>query len=193
METPLDQAADLPARVAQWIAGGETYEVEFKGEQRERLNDRDFVEALVCLADGTGGVLLMGVENDRTVSGARPRHEAGRTDPLRGPDADREHDSACAFRGRRDRSQQEQMILQYVDAHGQITRAEAAELCSLTPDQARGVPPAAAPCGGRKAQATRRTPGIGICQTTPMKPRGNTPAAWLNRTASPRRPFRYLT
>jgi hypothetical protein len=25
------QAADLPARVAQWIAGGETYEVEFKG------------------------------------------------------------------------------------------------------------------------------------------------------------------
>ena len=33
METPSDQAADLPARVAQWIAGGETYEVEFKGEQ----------------------------------------------------------------------------------------------------------------------------------------------------------------
>ena len=27
----------------QWIAGGETYEVEFKGEQRERLNDRDLV------------------------------------------------------------------------------------------------------------------------------------------------------
>jgi ATP-dependent DNA helicase RecG len=32
--------------------------------------------------------------------------------------------------------QQEQMILQYVDAHGQITRTEAADLCSLTPDQA---------------------------------------------------------
>lgn len=32
--------------------------------------------------------------------------------------------------------QQEQMVLQYVDAHGQITRAEAADLCSLTPDQA---------------------------------------------------------
>jgi hypothetical protein len=32
--------------------------------------------------------------------------------------------------------QQEQMVLQYVDAHGQITRTEAAELCSLTPDQA---------------------------------------------------------
>ena len=36
MGTPSDQTADLPARVAQWIAGGETYEVEFKGEQRER-------------------------------------------------------------------------------------------------------------------------------------------------------------
>lgn len=83
METPSDQTADLPARVAQWIAGGETYEVEFKGEQRERLNDRDLVEAVVCLANGTGGVLLIGVEDDGTVSGARPRHEAGRTDPLR--------------------------------------------------------------------------------------------------------------
>ena len=32
--------------------------------------------------------------------------------------------------------QQEQMVLQYVDAHGQITLTEAAERCSLTPDQA---------------------------------------------------------
>lgn len=32
--------------------------------------------------------------------------------------------------------QQEQMVLQHVDAHGQITRTEAANLCSLTPDQA---------------------------------------------------------
>jgi ATP-dependent DNA helicase RecG len=32
--------------------------------------------------------------------------------------------------------QQEQMILQYVDAHGHITRMEAADLCALTPDQA---------------------------------------------------------
>lgn len=83
METPSGPAADLAPRVAQWIAGGETYEVEFKGEQRERLNDGDLVEAVVCLANGTGGALLVGVEDDGTVSGARPRHEAGRTDPLR--------------------------------------------------------------------------------------------------------------
>ena len=83
MEMMSDHAADLPARVARWIAGGETYGVEFEGEQRERLNDRDLVEAVVCLANGTGGVLLVGVEDDGTVSGARPRHEAGRTDPPR--------------------------------------------------------------------------------------------------------------
>ena len=83
METPSDQAAGLPARVGQWIAGGETYEVGFRGEQRERLDDRDLAGAVVCLASGTGGVLLVGVEDDGTVSGARPRHEAGRGDPLR--------------------------------------------------------------------------------------------------------------
>jgi len=32
--------------------------------------------------------------------------------------------------------QQEQMILQYVEAHGQITRAQAVELCSITSQQA---------------------------------------------------------
>jgi ATP-dependent DNA helicase RecG len=69
--------------VSQWIAGGEQYDVEFKSEQRERLNDRDLVEAVVCLANGSGGALLIGVEDDGTVTGARPRHEADRTDPLR--------------------------------------------------------------------------------------------------------------
>ncbi|WP_199757719.1 helix-turn-helix domain-containing protein [Micromonospora sp. Llam0] len=73
--------------LADWIArlieDGETYEVEFKGERRERLNDRDLVEAVVCLANGNGGVLLVGVEDDGVVSGARARHEAGGTDPLR--------------------------------------------------------------------------------------------------------------
>jgi len=37
----------------------------------------------VCLANGSGGVLLVGVEDDGVVSGARARHEAGGTDPLR--------------------------------------------------------------------------------------------------------------
>jgi predicted HTH transcriptional regulator len=66
----------LRARVAQWIAGGEIYEVEFKGELRERLNDRDLVEAVVCLANGTGGVLLVGVEDDGTAIGVRRRPDS---------------------------------------------------------------------------------------------------------------------
>ncbi len=78
--TPVD---DLGALVRQWAAEGENYHVEFKGEQRERLNDRDLVEAVVCLANGRGGVLLVGVEDDGSITGARPRHEHGRTDALR--------------------------------------------------------------------------------------------------------------
>jgi ATP-dependent DNA helicase RecG len=35
-----------------------------------------------------------------------------------------------------DRIQRETMVLQYVEAHGRITRGEAAELCSISEDQA---------------------------------------------------------
>lgn len=35
--------------------------------------------------------------------------------------------------------QQEQMIASYVDAHGRITRGQAAELCQISPRQAREV------------------------------------------------------
>lgn len=35
--------------------------------------------------------------------------------------------------------QQEQMVLTYVEAHGRITRREAADLCRITPDQARAM------------------------------------------------------
>jgi ATP-dependent DNA helicase RecG len=76
-------ADELQAQVSRWAGEGERYDVEFKGEQRERLNDRDLVEAVVCLTNGRGGVLLIGVEDDGTITGARPRHESGRTDPLR--------------------------------------------------------------------------------------------------------------
>jgi ATP-dependent DNA helicase RecG len=83
VRTPFDPGESLPERVSRIVVEGESYEVEFKGESRAPLNDRDLVEAVVCLANGSGGVLLVGVEDDGTVTGARPRHEAGRTDPLR--------------------------------------------------------------------------------------------------------------
>jgi ATP-dependent DNA helicase RecG len=80
---PVDGTSPTLEQLTRWLSGGETYAVEFKSEQRDRLNDRDLVEAIVCLANGTGGVLLVGVEDDGTVTGSRPRHEGGRTDALR--------------------------------------------------------------------------------------------------------------
>lgn len=56
------------------IAGGETYHVEFKSERRKRLGDEDITTVIVCLANSAGGTLLIGVEDDGEVTGARPRH-----------------------------------------------------------------------------------------------------------------------
>lgn len=83
MQTRPGPGESLPERVARCITEGESFEVEFKGESHVPLKDRDLVEAVVCLANGAGGLLLVGVEDDGTVTGARPRHEAGRTDSLR--------------------------------------------------------------------------------------------------------------
>ena len=62
-----------------FIARGETLSVEFKGEERVPLNDRDLVEAVVCLANRIGdepSLLLVGIEDDGRITGARPRHGA---------------------------------------------------------------------------------------------------------------------
>lgn len=65
------------------IEAGETFTVEFKrATPLNVLSDRDIVEAVVCLANGRGGYLLLGVDDDKSITGAAPRHE-GRTDPFR--------------------------------------------------------------------------------------------------------------
>ena len=59
------------------IEGGETLDIEFKGEEHRPLHDHELVEAVVCLANRPGdtlGWLLIGVEDDGRVTGARPRH-----------------------------------------------------------------------------------------------------------------------
>lgn len=74
-----------PRQLRSLIDRGESLAVEFKGETSGHLNDRDLVEAVVCLANRNGddsGWLLVGVEDDGRVTGARPRH-AGGTDPHR--------------------------------------------------------------------------------------------------------------
>lgn len=60
--------------VRSWIAGGETLTVEFKGESRATLNDTDLVEAVACMANARGGLLLVGVEDDGRITGAHARH-----------------------------------------------------------------------------------------------------------------------
>lgn len=52
---------------------GETLTVEFKSD-RNRLNDQDLIEAVVCLANGGGGWLFLGVEDDGTPTGLHPTH-----------------------------------------------------------------------------------------------------------------------
>ena len=74
-----------PERLRQIVCAGETVAVEFKEETRKPFSDRDLVEAVVCLANrsDTGPAwLLVGVEDDGRITGARPRH-GERTDLLR--------------------------------------------------------------------------------------------------------------
>ncbi len=60
------------------LDAGETLATEFKSA----INDKDLARAVACLANGDGGVLLIGVEDDGTVVGAAPRHGT-HTDPAR--------------------------------------------------------------------------------------------------------------
>jgi len=60
------------------LAAGGTLGVELKSD----INDGELVEAVVCLANGGGGLLLIGVDDDGGVCGARPRH-GNATDPRR--------------------------------------------------------------------------------------------------------------
>ena len=64
------------------IAKGESFVVEMKGEEAAPLTDAELLEAVVCQANGRGGVLLVGVEDDGRVTGARARH-GSYTDPRR--------------------------------------------------------------------------------------------------------------
>ena len=75
-----------PERLREIIEAGESLDVEFKGEEGRPISDRELVETAVCLANRRGqdpGWLLVGVEDDGQITGARPRHEVGQTDPRR--------------------------------------------------------------------------------------------------------------
>lgn len=69
------------ARLIRIIEGGETLDQEFKSDRRQ-LSDALIYEEVVALANTRGGALLIGVEDDGTVSGAHRRHDKS-TQPLR--------------------------------------------------------------------------------------------------------------
>jgi ATP-dependent DNA helicase RecG len=74
-----------PETLWELIQAGESVDVEFKGESARAVSDNELVEAVVCLANRSSDQpawLLIGVEDDGRITGARPRHE-DRTDPLR--------------------------------------------------------------------------------------------------------------
>jgi len=65
------------------VKGGESLTVEFKSDVREPLSDKDLIEAVVCLANrepSEGAWLVIGVEDDGSITGSRTRHQDG-TDP----------------------------------------------------------------------------------------------------------------
>ena len=65
-----------PDEVRSLAAAGETMTVEFKRGKSKHLNDDIVVDAVVCLANGRGGVLLLGVEDNGGITGLDPRHGA---------------------------------------------------------------------------------------------------------------------
>jgi ATP-dependent DNA helicase RecG len=73
-----------PEQLEQIIAGGETLDVEWKGERTAPLADAELVAAVACMANRAGnrpGFVLVGVEDDGEVTGARPRATHGEIDP----------------------------------------------------------------------------------------------------------------
>lgn len=71
-----------PEELIRVLAAGESLTVEFKRGTAGALNDRELIEAAMCLTNGPGGLLLIGVEDDGAITGAAPRH-GDHTDPQR--------------------------------------------------------------------------------------------------------------
>lgn len=68
-------------KLQELIILGESLEREFKSDRRQ-ISDNEIYEEVVALANTSGGVLLIGVEDDGTVTGARPRH-GNITEPMK--------------------------------------------------------------------------------------------------------------
>ena len=75
-----------PETLRQMVEQGESFDVEFKSEAQRPLSDGEIIEAVVCLANRPGnrpGWLLIGVEDNGSVTGARLDGTPSRADPAR--------------------------------------------------------------------------------------------------------------
>ena len=74
--------SDAGALLAPGVAvAGESLRVEFKSD-RERLPDAEVYRNVVCLANANGGAILLGVENDGSVSGLHASRYERVIDPI---------------------------------------------------------------------------------------------------------------
>ncbi len=62
-----------PEKIDALLAAGESFTVELKSD-RGPLPDADLLDTVVCLANAQGGVVLVGVEDDGTVTGLHKQH-----------------------------------------------------------------------------------------------------------------------
>lgn len=114
------------ASVRELIEQGESMTLEFKRASRERdLNDRDVVKATRLVEKG--------ILESRGAGRNRRFHLTARF-----YDMAEDRDAYVRVKGA-DPLQQQRMILDYVDAYGSIARSQAAELCQVSPQQARQV------------------------------------------------------
>ena len=65
------------AKLRRLLEAGEQFTTEFIAEVDEPLSDEQLVDAVVCLANGHGGVVLVGVGDDGKPSGGGARHRHG--------------------------------------------------------------------------------------------------------------------
>ena len=68
-------------QLQEWISLGESIEREFKSDIRQ-ISDKEIYEEIVAFANTSGGILLIGVDDNGKVIGAKPRH-GKTTDPLK--------------------------------------------------------------------------------------------------------------
>ena len=61
-------------RLEEIMSLGETVDREFKSDRNREFTDKEIYEEVVAMANTDGGMLLIGVENDGSVTGSRPRH-----------------------------------------------------------------------------------------------------------------------